>query len=350
MSKDDDHIEIDFENAVHPKAILPGEEPAGEIRRSDDHVFNERVDKLLEQAESMRLRAMLEQRNRGFIAMSAGLAAICLGAGGFGWYFFVEAQLIPALGFIMLAIAVAAGLNLWSEGSRDRYEEMYKSQFLPRLAKVLGNLKYFPTRGISPGVLPKTGVIPAHDHYHAEDCFMGTYKGVKVLFSEARLYTKEAPNDPVFSGLFVLLEKPTASFEGHTIITANLPMAKHYRDTRWKKLESVPLNQSIPHSDRFRVYSDMPAFAINLFDKRLIKELAEAADIFDKSHLTAVFFQKKYAFMAIPYKGDLFEASKIHVPVATKRAALQCKREIHKILEVIDILDIFSAHTNTPET
>ena len=50
----------------------------------------------------------------------------------------------------------------------------------------------------------------------------------------------------------------------------------------------------------------------------------------------------------IPYKGDMFEASNIHIPVATKQHAMQCKREIEQILEIIDVFDLYQKADTPP--
>ena len=68
-------------------------------------------------------------------------------------------------------------------------------------------------------------------------------------------------------------------------------------------------------------------------DRRLFE--AEAAAIFNNAALTAVLFGKKYVFMMIPNDKDMFEASDLFVPVTTNQHALNCKKEIEQILEII---------------
>lgn len=88
---------------------------------------------------------------------------------------------------------------------------------MPKLAKTLGGFKYSANGGINSKVLGQTGVMPSYDRYTHEDCFMGIYKGIKVIFSEARLYKG---SQAVFQGMFVLLETAKPICEGHLIITA----------------------------------------------------------------------------------------------------------------------------------
>lgn len=171
---------------------------------------------------------------------------------------------------------------------------------------------------------------------------MGSYKGAKVIFSEASLRSGRS-TEPVFHGLFVMLETPNKVFEGHTIVTADRAMAKRSASTRWSRLSQVHVKVSNPELERFVVFSDKPEDAMLLVGDKLLKELSDAADIFGKADLTAVFFRGKYVFMMIPHKGDMFEPSSMFMPVSTKQHATQCKREIERILEIIDIFDIYKA-------
>jgi hypothetical protein len=314
-----------------------------EISPRDTKYFNEEIDALLNYAEELRLNAMKAQRNRGFVAMSVGLSTIVLGATGFGWFLLVDAAILNALGSITLGVVVAVALHLWSMQSLQDYQADHKTHFLPKMAKLLGGFSYYPARGISRKVLARTGVIPAHDIYEAEDCFMGKYKGMKVMFSEARLRHKKGYMEPIFNGLFVLLEAPNAPIEGHTILTANKEMIHRWGKTRWKKLSSVDANSENPMWNKFSGFSDNSESAEKLITEPLLKELSEAADIFDQSPITAVFFQKKFIFIMIPYDGDMFEASDMQVPVATKRHALKCKKEIDQIVEIIDVFDVYNS-------
>lgn len=316
---------------------------AGDLNRPDPHRFTADIDALLKQAEATRLSCMKRLRNRNNLFLTLSILFLVAGASGFGWFLLMEADLVRAVGSIALAAAVPILLNLASSRGLEEYRRTYKLEFLPSLAKALGGFSFSPTRGISPQIIAKTGFLPGHETYSAEDCFTGRYKGVKVVFSEARLYGKKKRISPVFSGLFVLLETSGAPITGHTIITADKAMYDKWRQTRWKKLQDVEIPPENPESERFRIVSSAPEDARLLAGERLLKELAEAADIFDNAPLTAALFQEKFIFIAVPYAGDMFEPSDIHMPVATRRHILQIRREIEKIFQIIDIFDLYEA-------
>ena len=327
----------------------PSPEPeAQEVSRSRDDDFSVMVERLIRDAEDMRLSFMKRHRTRGNVTMTLGLISLTIGATGFGWFLFMEADILRAVGSMLLAVMIPALLQIWNNGILKDYERSYKREFLPRLAQALGGFKFHPSRGIGRKIIARTGLIPAHDIYEAEDCFLGHYKGVKVLFSEARLKTKKKYIAPVFDGVFVLLEIPNAAIEGHTILTADRNAYRMWRSSRWGKLQDVPISTGNKSWDRFQILSDNPEGAKLFIGERLLKELAEAADIFDNADISASFFKRKFVFLMIPYKGDMFEASNIHIPVATKQHAMQCKREIEQILEIIDVFDLYQKADTPP--
>lgn len=313
-----------------------------ELKRIDDRRFTKELDSLIKDAEDMRIMRMKQHRTRSFIAMNLTILFVMIGIAAFGWFFLMEAKLFIGIGLFILSIVPSFFLYPWAGLPLKTYKREHKTVFMPKLAKALNGLSFHPTRGVSSKIIGKLAVIPAHDVYKAEDCFMGLYKGVKVIFSEARLYSKSQRDEPVFDGIFVLLENPQEGvIEGHTIITANRKMVKAYETTRWKTMGRVHVSVSNPDWDKFDVFSTVPDTAELMVGERLLKELAEAADVFDNAPLTAVMFGGKYIFMMIPYDKDMFEASDLFVPVATQTKALKVKKEIEQLLEIVDVFDLY---------
>ncbi|MGH1375628.1 MAG: DUF3137 domain-containing protein [Alphaproteobacteria bacterium] len=315
---------------------------SSDLGRVDDRRFDKDLEALIKESEDMRINRMKQHRTRGFIAMNLSIFSVLIGVAAFGWFFLMEAQVTPAIVTLLASFIPTAFVQVWAGRPIKTYTREHKSVFMPKLAQTLNKgLSFHPERGVSAKILEKLAVVPAHNEYKAEDCFMGTYKGVKVIFSEARLYSKAHKDGAVFDGIFVLLETGEDVIDGHTIITANSKMVKSYANTRWKTMNKVHISVSDPDWDKFHIYSTKPEAAELMIGDRLLKELAEAADIFDNADLTAVLFGKKYVFMMIPYEKDMFEASSLFVPVATKTQAMQCKKEIEQLLEVIDVFDLY---------
>ena len=319
---------------------LPSNAP--ELQRRDDAQFQNESEALIAEAEDRRLHFMKKHRNRHYLWMTVCILCITAGASGFGWFLLVEGNISTALMLMCGSIGLPILLHFWTGGPIKHYQVDYKKTFMPKMAKALGGLRFHPERGIGAKIIGRTGVVPQHDIYHAEDCFMGVYKGVKVILSEATLLSKKNKREPAFKGVFALMELPSPVLEGHTIITADKKMAEHNARTRWQKLQPVKLNTDNPKWNIFHAFSDAPAAAEKIPDA-LLKELAETAEVFGNVPLTAALFGKKFIFLMIPCKEDMFEASDIFVPVATKQHALKCKKEIEKLLEIIDVMEVYKA-------
>ena len=312
-----------------------------EIARVDERRFSMQLQDLVAEAEEMRIKRMRQHRTRGFIAMNFAIFALTLGAAGFGWYFLMHLNIGMSVLCVLIPMVLSILVYMWAALPIKTYKREHKTVFMPKLAKALSGLNYQHQRGINTKILDKTGVLPAHNRLNCEDCFMGTYKGVKVIFSEARLYANTKRDGPVFQGIFVLLETAGDVIEGHTVISADTKMVQTSAKSRWKNMSRVYITPSNPEWDIFQVYSNKPESAELIVGDRLLKELAEAAAIFNNAALTAVLIGKKYVFMMIPNDKDMFEASDLFVPVTTNQHALNCKKEIEQILEIIDVFDLY---------
>ena len=315
---------------------------ADNLQRRDDAQFQDELEKLIRVAEDRRLHFMRRVRGRQFMAMTISIIGVIAGAGGFGWFLFMKGELARAVGCMLLAIFPPLYLHFWASGPIRTYGADYKRNFMPEMARVLGGFKFHIKGGINSKLTGRTGVLPPHDSSTSEDCFTGIYKGIKVIISEARLYKRSNKETPVFQGIFVLLETTADLIEGHTIITSDNDMIRQWAATRWKKLQVVDVKTENTEWNSFRAFSDTPQAVSLLVNERLLKELSEASKIFDGAPVTAVLFAKKFIFMMIPCKQDMFEASDIFAPVTTTQHALKCKKEVERILEIIDVFDLYS--------
>ena len=135
--------------------------------------------------------------------------------------------------------------------------------------------------------------------------------------------------------------------EGHTIISADMDMVNKWAPTRWKKLQEVFLNLENEHDNQFRIFSDTPEAAELMTGERLLKEIGEMGAIFGGTYVSMALFKNQYIFMTIPCKNDMFEPSNLDVPLATTAHAETCKREIEKLMEIIDIFELFSPQATT---
>ena len=146
--------------------------------------------------------------------------------------------------------------------------------------------------------------------------------------------------------MFILLELSRPILEDRIVITGDKTLAHRYAQTRWKDLSRVAATTSNPDWNRFLIFSNHPANASSVTNEKLLKELSEASDIFGKAALSVSMFEEKYIFMMIPYFEDMFEASKFQEAITTRESAHMRRAEIDKLMEVIDVFDVYANKDN----
>jgi hypothetical protein len=310
-----------------------------EIEKGEPPRFAQESEELAREAEIIRLRFMQSHQNRIFLSLTFGLLCGLAGAAWFGWYFIVNGDFLRAVWGLM-GFLPSLLLFSWARAPLKHYKRAHKEIFMPRMAKILGGFRYSAKGAVRADILKTSGVLPPYNRSQSEDCFAGRYKGIKIVFSEVQLLKG---GRPVFGGIIALLELPRDILTGRVIITADKKMAADYAGTRWKSLSRVPVK--MPNSDwnRFDVFSSKPDEGIAIVGERLLKELSETADIFKKSPLTASFFNGRFVLLTIPSDEDMFEASDMQEPLPCAANASSRRREVGKILEIMDVFEIYAA-------
>lgn len=302
---------------------------------SEESHIKEQLTEAAKFAEDIRVRCMNKAQFRRFVTATIGIIALIGSTGYFGWTLIVEGRLILGILAILASLILTLILNIWAAMPIKAYKAQYKKDVMPRLAKAIGGFSYAPKRGISRKLIEKTKLLPKCKYYTAEDCFTGHYKGHKIMLSEARLGQSPKQDTLIFDGLFVLMQEKEKRFEGHSIITAD-----PFQFNRLSKhLKSYPIDNNL-YNEHFKIFSNSDKDATQFNNDHLLKELLDAYKAFDKAPLSVCFFGERYVFFMIANKTDMFEPSSMNMPVTTVESTMQVKRELEKILEIIDVLHV----------
>lgn len=297
------------------------------------------VDRLIDSAERWRVAHMDQYRFRNFVSITTTLSLITVGGMAAGWFGLMENDIFRAIACLVLSASISVLVHGWSRTPLRKYTSEYKTRFMPEMAELLGGLQYYPSRGISASILPKTGLLPGFGHYKGEDCFMGKHADAKIILCEARLSQPKRKNDLVFDGIFALIKMDRELFEGHTIITTDQHITAQFRDTKWKRLEPLTIeNEKYAHL--FHAFADDRKNQKFVRDD-LLKEMLEMSEIFDNAPVSLCLFRKSYVFVMIPCEEDMFEPSNLYVPITTTRNAMRLKREIEGLMSIADILHLY---------
>ena len=304
------------------------------------------VKELIQKAEDMRLKNSHSYKFR----QSLFYFVMSLSVGGsacyFVWVFLMGGSFALALGALGAGIVITPLMGYWAKMPLNNYRKTFKSEFMPALAKALGNLHYHPTGGIGMKTMIPSGIIPPHATYGAEDSFRGTFrKNIGLIVSEARMYGKNAKAPPIFDGLLVYLSVPKGSFKGHTIITSDHNAVKRWANTRWKKFNQIPVQQGIEAGD-FRVFTTNDDEGRGLADQDFIELLHKLSHLFGNKPVSSAFYGGSRVLLMIPSDDDMFEPGEIEIPVTSHGYAMKCKREIEQILNIVDVLDVYEADSS----
>lgn len=304
-----------------------------DIKPATDIEFDRRIEDLTRHAEDFRMGKMRSYSARTMVALIVGMTALVAGAGGFGWFFLMEGDLIKALACVLASAFIPLMLQHWAGGPIRAYRREFKSRFMPHFAQALGGLRFHPQKGIAEGIVRKSGIVPPFDQYVAEDCFMGKSGPVKLIMSEARL---SKGGQSVFEGMFALIELETAQFEGTTILTANTALQKVLQQS----FKPCPLSNT-SYAERLSVWTNTAQPAAIAGNEILLREFYEMSQEFEDSAISAVFWNQRYIFVAIPHVGNMFECSNLFVPITTSSTAKQCRREVAQLHSIMDIVKLY---------
>ena len=247
MSIDDEAAGTGDDAGARAKAASQQARGPGDVKARDEHIFQYTTEKLLRRAEELRMQHMQDYQFRNNITMGVGIFTVMAGGVGFGWFFLMAAQ--PALAILCLItpFILYYFLHSWAYIPLKNYAKHHKSVFMPEMARALGNMRFNPRRGISEKVIRKAGILSNYKSYSAEDCFLGEYKGARMIVCEARLSSdRRGRNRDIFDGVFVFIEAPNAGFKGHTVITADSETADTI-EKNWQDYDRIMLASSGPH-------------------------------------------------------------------------------------------------------
>jgi hypothetical protein len=316
-------------------------------QQNPEEKISAEVKSLINKAEEMRFAKSKQYTQRQKLFVSA-LSFLAIGSSSnLVWALLMGGDIYLALGGIVVAIIIPLLLAGWAKSPTKEYRKNFKTEFMPALAKAIGNLDYFPTGGIAMKSMKPSGIIPPHATYTAEDGFRGKFKNNSLTISEGRLYSDKKNAEPIFNGVLVMITTPKGKFKGHTIITSDHEAIKKWANTRWKKFNSVQPREGIAAGD-YKIYANNVEEAQALADEDYMELLQRLSELFSNSLISSAFYAGNRVLLLIPSDEDMFEPGDIDMPVSSQGYALKCKREIEQILHVVDVIDVYEPDSAAP--
>ena len=243
-----------------------------------------------------------------------------------------------------LTIAMIGGLYWWVTQPKRQYVDAYKKKMLPKIAKLFGNFTYDLNGKIDVAKMLPSKILPKHDRYESEDCFVGKYKGVDMEFCEVDFKERRRSKNrtyyvTIFKGLAILLDMKTKKFYGHTMLDKNRGKISEWFKEKSHKLKRANLVD--PEFEKiFDVYTNDQVEARYLIDPVMMERLKGLQEEYDGESMTAAFYDSKMLVL-IQSKHNYFEPADLEIPATDPRSVLSMKKEIGEILALIDRLNLY---------
>ena len=346
-----------------------------DLRDQDDQMFLKKQQPALEELESIRLQKLSSYIFRK--KTSIPVAVFLTPAFSYLDYWLLMLQRGDD-SFAGVTFLFLGALYWWITKPKREYCKAYKIKILPEIARLFGNLKYDHCGGLDIPMLTASRIIPSHDKVKSEDCFSGTYKGIRIEFcememTETRGSGKNRRTVTTFKGLGILMDMKSKRFYGQTIIDQD-----HGKVAEWYKQKVTNLKRANLVDPKFEklfdVYTNDQVEARYLVDPSIMERLMNLHDVFTKKQkdpsdqkemsevfmkylakLNARFSQKwlKASFwnskvlILIANNYNHFEPADIHIPAADSESLLSMKREIEQVLSIADQLEAYDP--NAPQ-
>lgn len=315
-----------------------------QLRDINDQTFYDTVRPRLEQLEVVRqakLAAYLFRRN-----IAIPLAALLTPPCAFLDWMLLRWQSGNEDGAAGVTVAVLGGLYYWVTQPKRQYAKAYKTDILPQIARLFGNLIYEAEGKIPLGVLEPSKIIPSHHRYSSEDYFTGLYKGIKITLSEIHLERRQRSGKrttyhTVFKGLAVLIVMPREKFHGHTVLTENVSAFGKWFQKQSSGLKHADL-VDLEFEKAFDVFTNDQVEARYLIDPAMIENLKSMRDVYRAKSFSAAYYKNQVLVM-LPSTHNYFEPANIKVPATDPQSIVSMKEELGHILTLVDYLDVYDA-------
>lgn len=322
---------------------LLAQDISSDIKIISDEEFTENARSQIEYLEDLRLSKLSVYNWRKKIG--SGIAVVGVPICGWIDYLLLSVQSSGDDDAFGVTVALIAGIIWWVTQPKRQYVKAYKSEILPRIAKLLGNLDYSVNGKINMAKLKPSKILPSHNTYSSEDYFSGTYKGVGIEIAETELVSGSGKNRKTkFKGLFFLLNLNRKNFHGHTILLSNTTKVQEWFQEKKSGLKKA--NMVSPEFEkRYDCYTNDQVEARYLLDPVMIEKLQDLRlSYFTYSNgvhkqISAAFFGKTFLFIMLPSKHNHFEHANIHVSAMNVGVIKSMRRELQSVLSLIDYLE-----------
>lgn len=303
-----------------------------------DGFFTGELRQKLEAAEAERKRHMAPVLIKGGVIVAAAvaiaIAGFTMGDEGWGW-----AGILVAMFLLLFGLA-------WVSKPLREARNSGTSALITGLCGFL-KLRYSRTIGNFPfASFGSAGLVPHHDRKSLEDRIGGEHDGIAFDLIEAKLEQRRQTTDSkgrtktyyvtVFNGLLIDSASPRA-FQGRTLVTYDSGKIGNLLGGLFRKDERVTLES--PDFERdFEVYATDQVEARVLLTPTMMERMVALKQELGTGPRAA--FVGNRVLLAIPRKGNQFEAGGIFSSITDPKHIREAVGELCAVFKILDTLQL----------
>lgn len=225
-------------------------------------------------------------------------------------------------------------------GPYAKYRKEIKDDMMNLLIGIFPDFHYHGGRGLSDGDLTDSRIFPYYDRHKADDCFSGSYQGVRIRVCEELLEAERRTKNgttwvKVFQGIAVELDM-NKNFTGQTIVKKDHGIFNALN--RPSGFERVKL-EDVSFEKIFEVYSTNQIEARYLLTTGFMERLIKLKELY-KGKSLQVSFRKNKIMIAISTNKDMFEPCSFFKTNLNKNRVDEVFEQIWTIFSIIYFLKL----------
>ncbi|MBR2299116.1 MAG: DUF3137 domain-containing protein [Alphaproteobacteria bacterium] len=216
------------------------------------------------------------------------------------------------------------------------YKKKIKNDVMEKFIAYFGNWRYEHNSPFLVSEIKESKIFPHAREYDTDDCFIGTYRDVKLCVCEQILKShpdKKGRQNILFQGIAIKIHL-NKNFEGETIVLKDLGIFNRFKG--FSGLERITLED--PYFEKlFEVYGSDQVESRYLLTPVFMERIVKLKDLY-KGKSIQLSFKNDVLLLAIDTKQDMFEPCSFFKTNLNKFKIDTVFEQFLTIFSIVDIL------------
>ncbi len=217
------------------------------------------------------------------------------------------------------------------------YKKLIKHDIMPLFVGFFEGFTYQHGQGLTSHEIEDSHIFPSFDTATADDCFFGTYQGVKLRVCEEilKVFGHKKREKVVFKGIAVEFEI-SKKFKGQTVVLKDAGIFNRLKKVEW--LEKIKLEDPV-FEELFEVYGSDQIEARYLLSPLFMERMIKLKDLYCGQSVQMSFLDNKL-IIAIGTKMDMFEPFSFFKTNINKQKIDRVFEQFLTIFEIVCLLKL----------